>query len=130
MATGECAEWATALAALIAAHPGRGCASPVTRSAGIQGVADRHAAYQASVDMLDASSPDGDLFAQVRSSGETFMFAGALFSVGRMGAADVMGRWADGSDTAAVLNQCWTKAGISFATGASGWSYATVLLAR
>ena len=130
MAMGECAAWADDLVALIAANPGRGCASALVRPEGMQTVADRHAAHQASVDMLDATSPDGNLFEQVRTAGVTFMFAGALFSVGRTGAGDVMGRWSEGSDTAAVLNQCWTMAGVSFATGESGWSYATVLLAR
>ena len=130
MATGECEEWADELVELLATHSGRGCGAEVTRPEGMQSIADRHALHQAGIDMLDSSSPDGDLFEQVRAGGVHFMFAGALFSVGRTGAADIMGRWADGSDTAAVLDQCWTMAGVSFATGESGWSYATVLLAR
>lgn len=129
-AEGECGEWADELVAMLAANPGRGCEAPLTRPEGMQTIAQRHAAHQASIDMLDASSPDGNLFEQIRDSGVTFMFGGALFSVGRTGAGDVMGRWADGSDTAAVLDQCWTMTGVSFATGESGWSYATVLLAR
>ncbi|MCA9605817.1 MAG: hypothetical protein KC619_09490 [Myxococcales bacterium] len=130
MATGECAAWADALVTLLAAHPGRGCAEAIARPEGMQAVADRHARHQAEVDMLDSTSPDGDLFRQVRDEGVPFMYAGALFSVGRLGAEDVMGRWAEGGGTREVLDQCWTMAGVSFATGESGWSYATVLLAR
>lgn len=131
VASGECAEWADELLALLGAHPGRGCSEALARSDGMQAVADRHALHQADVDMLDSTSPDGDLFRQVRDEGVRFMNAGALFSVGRLGAADVMDRWAEGgSGTREVLNQCWTMAGVSFSTGESGWSYATVLLAR
>lgn len=130
MATEECAEWADALAALLEAHAGRGCATPIERPAGMQAVAERHALHQAEIDMLDATSPDGDLFAQVEEAGVRFMNAGALFSVGRFGADDTMERWADRAATREVLDQCWTMAGVSYATGESGWSYATVLLAR
>lgn len=130
MATGECAAWADELVTLLAAHPGRGCGDAITRPDGMQAVADRHAQHQADVDMLDSTSPDGDLFRQVRDAGVRYMNAGALFSVGRLGAEDVMDRWADGDGTRDVLDQCWTMAGVSFATGESGWSYATVLLAR
>lgn len=130
MSTGECEEWADTLAALVAAHPGRGCPAAMERPDGIQGVAERHALHQASVDRLDSTSPDGDLFRQVRSSGVRFMYAGALFSVGRLGAEDVMDRWTDRAETREVLGQCWTMMGVSFATADSGWSYATLLLAR
>ncbi|MCA9490620.1 MAG: hypothetical protein KC621_11900 [Myxococcales bacterium] len=130
MATGECEAWADTLVELLAAHPGRGCSEAVTRPEGLQAVAERHALHQADIDMLDSTSPDGDLFRQVRDAGVHFMNAGALFSVGNQGAADVMGRWADRGATSMVLDQCWTMAGVSFATGESGWSYATVLLAR
>jgi len=130
MASGECSEWADTLVALIASHPERACGEALTRPDGLQGIADRHALHQAGVDMLDPTSPDGDLFQQIRASGVTFMNAGALFSVGRSGADDVFARWAAGEDTGAVLSPCWTMAGVSFATADSGWSYATVLLAR
>ncbi len=130
MASGECAAWADELVSLLAAYSGRRCADEITRPDGMQAVADRHAMHQASVDRLDSSSPDGDLFRQIRDSGVRFMNAGALFSVGRLGAEDVMDRWADGEGTRDVLGQCWTMAGVSFATADSGWSYATVLLAR
>jgi len=126
----DCAAWADALAALIGSHEGRGCGDELTRPSELQGIAERHAQHQASVDMLDPTSPDGDLFRQIRDADVVFMNAGALFSVGNYGAEDVMDRWLDGSDTAGVLGQCWTMAGVSFATGESGWSYATVILAR
>jgi len=126
----DCAAWADALAALIASHEGRGCGDDLTRPSELQGIAERHAQHQASVDMLDPTSPDGDLFRQIRDADVVFMNAGALFSVGNYGAEDVMDRWLDGADTTDVLDQCWTMAGVGFATGESGWSYATVILAR
>ena len=129
-ASGECAAWEAELRTLLANHPLRGCSAPMPLDAGAQAVADRHAAHQASIDMLTSESPAGDLFQQLRAEGTTFGYGGALFSATRDGAADVMTRWGDSSNTAAQLAPCWTMAGVAVATSATGASYVSVILAR
>ncbi|MEZ4335830.1 MAG: hypothetical protein R3B82_04305 [Sandaracinaceae bacterium] len=57
------------------------------------------------------------------------MYAGALFSVGRLGAEDVMEPLGRGRDPRGA-RRCWTMAGVSFATRRIRLGYATVLLAR
>lgn len=126
--TGECDRWEAELLALVSAA--RACSTPLTIDAGAQNVASAHAAHQASVDRLTASSPAGDLFAQVRAAGSAFQYAGAAFSVTRDGPTDAMQRWAVNPDTADVLDGCWTGAGLAIETSASGASYVSVLLLR
>lgn len=129
-ASGECDAWEAELANLLGAHPGRGCTTPFTIDSGAQGIAEAHAAHQAGLDMLTAASPSGDLFGQMRAAGVEFRYAGALFSVTRDGAADVMGRWAESGDRREVLDQCWTVGGVAIATSETGASYVTVVLGR
>ncbi|MGE0790893.1 MAG: CAP domain-containing protein [Sandaracinaceae bacterium] len=129
-ASGECDAWEAQLLALLEGHPGRGCSTPIAIDPATQAVSDAHAAHQASIDMITATSPSGDLFAQMRAGGAEFMVGGALFSVSRAGAEDIMARWASSPDRAAVLDQCWTIAGVSIATSETGASYTTVLLGR
>lgn len=129
-AAGECDAWEQELHALIEGHAGRGCAAPLAIDPAAQAVADAHAAHQASLDMITASSPDGDLFGQMRAMGAEFMYAGALFSVTREGASDVMSRWVMSPERRAVLDQCWTIGGVAVATSETGASYVTVVLGR
>jgi len=128
---GECAMWAREIFdALAARQAAAGCRTPPAMDARVTGIADRHAHYQASVDRLDASSPDGNLFRQISDAGVHYSDAAALFSVTRHGSADVMDRWAADTGTAPYLTLCGYIVGVGVATSSSGASYVSVLMAK
>lgn len=131
VAAGECTTWANELVAgLSARQTAAGCAMPSTVDPRIAGVAQRHAEYQASVDRIDASSPDGPLFDQIVAAGVRFGDAAALFSQTRSGAEDVLDRWAANPDAAVHLARCGDLIGVGVSTSADGDSYVTLLMAR
>ena len=126
---GECERWAAAIAMRVGEQQiANGCDAAPTLDDRISAVAQRHAQYQASIDRLDASSPDGPLFEQVHDAGVTFMTAASLFSMTLRGPADVVNRWANRADTNVMLMRCDAAMGIGVATSAGGSTYVTVLL--
>jgi uncharacterized protein YkwD len=130
-ATDECDAWEDAIAiALVEAQMAAGCSRAMVNDDRIDTIAENHAAHQAAIDMLTSESPDGSLFTQVGDAGVEFRDVAALFSVTVDGPEDVMRRWAAGSDTAPMLGRCDSAMGVGVATGESGDSYVTVLMAR
>lgn len=128
-ATGECAEWDTALLdGLRSRQMAAGCTEELVPLDGVDVVAQRHAEYQASVDRLDPSSPDGNLFEQIADEGVRFMDGAAMFSVTRSGAEDVLTRWDANPDVAPLMTRCGYATGVGVSTGASGATYVTVLM--
>jgi len=128
-ASGECDAWTAELMTLVDGARA-GCGGPVTVDSRIAGVAARHAAYQASIDRIDSTSPDGPLFDQVAAAGVHFGEASVLFASTRDGPSDVMTRWGARADSAGYLAHCWGAAGASFATSASGQSFVTLLFVQ
>jgi hypothetical protein len=130
-AAGECDTWETGiLDGLRTRQAAAGCADMLVEDARVDAVAERHATHQATVDRLDSSSPDGDLFMQVADEGVRFMDAAAAFSVTRLGAEDVLSRWDANPSVAPLLRRCGYMTGVGFETGASGASYATLLMVK
>jgi len=130
-ASGECDAWEEAIAAgLVDRQMAAGCGRAMEHEERIDGVAERHADHQASVDMLTSDSPDGNLFDQVGDAGLEFRDVAALFSVTYDSPEDVLTRWDANADAADILTRCDHVIGVGVATGESGDSYVTVLLAR
>lgn len=102
-------------------------AAPLVEDGRVVAIASRHAAYQASVDHIDSSSPDGPLFDQVTASGIRFSDVAVLFASTRDGPADVMARWSARADSAGYFGRCWGFAGAGFSTSATGQSFVTLL---
>ncbi len=127
----ECDTWAEAIAAgVVAAQMAAGCDEAAIVDERIVPIAAGHAAHQASLDRLTMDSPDGSLLTQVGDTAVEFRNIAALVSVSIDGPDDVLARWAAGADTAAVLGRCDAALGVGVATGASGDSYVTVLMAH
>ncbi|MBW2461723.1 MAG: hypothetical protein JRH11_08755 [Deltaproteobacteria bacterium] len=127
----ECDTWAEAIAAgVVAAQMAAGCGEAAIVDERIVPIAARHAAHQASLDRLTMNSPEGSLFTQVGAAAVDFRNIAALVSVSVDGPEDVLARWAAGADTAAILGRCDAALGVGVATGASGDSYVTVLMAH
>ncbi len=130
-ASGECDAWEEAIAAgLVERQMAAGCDHAMMSDPRIDGVAETHAAYQASIDMLTSDSPDGSLFDQVSAAGVDYRDVASLFSVSVDGPDDVLTRWDASTRAAPILTRCDTIIGVGVATGASGDSYVTVLMAR
>lgn len=130
-ASGECDEWANGiLAGLRTRQSDAGCTDMLVEDERVDVVAERHASYQASVDRLDSSSPDGDLFMQVADEGVRFMDAAAAFSVTRLGAEDVLTRWDANPSVAPLLRRCGYMTGVGVETGASGATYVSLLMVK
>ena len=128
-AGGECDEWEEGiLAGLRARQSSASCGSDLVEDERVDVVAERHAAYQASVDRLDTSSPDGNLFEQIADEGVRFRDAAAMFSVTRLGAEDVLERWDANPDVAPLMERCGYMTGVGVTTSESGASYVTVLM--
>lgn len=127
--TDECAEWDAALLdGLRSRQMAAGCSEELVPHDGVDVVAQRHAEYQASVDRLDPSSPDGNLFDQVADEGVRFMDAAAMFSVTRSGAEDVLTRWERNPDVAPLLTRCGYATGVGVSTSDSGATFVSVLM--
>jgi hypothetical protein len=129
-ASGECDTWEEAIAAgLVDRQMAAGCDTAMTHDERIDAIAEAHAAHQASIDMLTTDSPDGPLFDQVADAGVEYRDVASLFSISGRGPDDVLDRW-DASDRAApILSRCDDVIGVGVATGESGDSYVTVLMA-
>jgi len=130
-AGGECDEWEEGiLAGLRARQSSASCGMELVEDERVDVVAERHAAHQASVDMLDTSSPDGNLFEQIADEGVRFRDAAAMFSVTRLGAEDVLERWDMNPDVSPLMERCGYMTGVGVTTSESGASYVTVLMVR
>ena len=130
-AGGECDAWETGiLDGLRTRQAAAGCADMLVEEPRVDTVAERHATHQATVDRLDSSSPDGDLFMQVADEGVRFMDAAAAFSATRLGAEDVLTRWDANPSVAPLLRRCGYMTGVGVETGASGVSYVSLLMVK
>lgn len=129
-AAGECAEWTGALMELVRARRTACGGAALAEDPRVVAIAARHAAYQASIDRIDPTSPDGSLFAQVTASGIRFDNVAVVFASTREGADDVMARWLARADAATYFNTCWGMAGASFATSSTGQSFVTLLFVQ
>ncbi len=130
-AGGECDEWEDGIAeAFRARQEAAGCSAELVLDERVDRVAERHAQHQADVDRLDSSSPDGNLFEQIVDEGVRFMNAGALFSVTRLGAEDVVDRWATDPEKVGIMDRCGYMTGIGVRTSETGASYVTILIVK
>lgn len=131
MASGECDEWEQdILAGLRERQAAAGCSAELVDDPRVDAVAERHAQHQADVDMLDSSSPDGNLFDQIADEGVRFRLAAAMFSVTRLGADDVLERWDDNPDVDPLMDRCGYMTGVGIATSETEASYVTVLMVK
>jgi hypothetical protein len=122
-ASGECDAWELELLTALRA----GCAGLAVDPA-LQAISDEHSSYMAGVDRLSATGGRGTIFDQLADHGIDYSDAAALFSMTRDGAEDVLSRWRTNADSGAILSGCYTHAGVSFETSATGATYATVVL--
>lgn len=127
---GECAEWTSTLLDLVRARRTACGSAALVEDPRVVGIATRHAAYQASLDRIETSSPDGSLFSQITASGIRYSNVAVLFSETRDGPTDVMDRWLGRADAATYFGTCWGIAGASFATSSTGQSFVTLLFVQ
>ncbi len=128
---GECDLWEEAIAAgLVERQMAAGCDHAMTHDDRLDTIAEAHADYQASVEMITTDSPDGPLFDQVADAGVDFRDVASLFSVSVDGPEDILSRW-DASDRAApILSRCDDVIGVGVSTSEGGDSFVTVLMAE
>lgn len=126
---GECTAWTAALVDQLRMRRPASCTTMLTVEPRITEIAVRHAGHQASIDRVTGDSPDGNLFEQVSRAGVPIDDGAAMFASTRLGAEDVIARWAARADTMAYLSRCDQMIGAGFVTSTtSGASYVTVLL--
>lgn len=124
-----CAAWAAELATAINTHRatmGLCGGAAYTTDERLNGVALGNSQLMA---MSDSLTGYPDLFGQITMAGFTIYDGGAAFSGTRSGPMDVLNRWLMNADIAGYFANCnLTLIGVGFATGASGTSYATIVL--
>ena len=131
MAAGECDTWESEIAdGLRARQAAAGCGTELAEDERVDRVAERHAEHQATVDRLDATSPDGNLFEQIAAEGVRYTDGAAAFSVTRLGSEDVLTRWDANPDVAPLLTRCGYMIGVGVHTSETRASYVTLLMAK